>query len=285
MERKTKKVLAIHDLSCFGRCALTVVLPTLSRFGIQAIPLPTALLSTHTGGFEDLFFQDMTDQMLEISNHLATLDISLDAVYSGFLGSARQIHAVEKILADLATPTTLCLVDPVMGDDGKLYSTYDDELVAGMRHLAKRAHILTPNLTEACLLAGVGYPDISLLSPTEIRAKLKELSLKLSEESPYADISITGIPTEEKMLTVSFSKDGSFCEHETDLCPISFPGTGDLFSSLLLCAVMEGKSFHEAVEYAAQNTTESVRISQGVDEPTRNGVLLEKFLRDGILEI
>lgn len=285
MERKTKKVLAIHDLSCFGRCALTVVLPTLSRFGIQAIPLPTALLSTHTGGFDNMFFQDMTDQMLEISNHLATLDISLDAVYSGFLGSARQIHAVEKILADLATPTTLCLVDPVMGDDGKLYSTYDDELVAGIRHLAKKAHILTPNLTEACLLAGVEYPDISLLSTTEIKAKLKELSLKLSEESPCADISITGIPTEEKMLTVSFSKDGTFHEHETDLCPISFPGTGDLFSSLLLCAVMEGKSFHDAVEYAAQNTTESVRISQGVDEPTRNGVLLEKFLRDGILEI
>ncbi len=284
MEHKTKKVLAIHDLSCFGRCALTVVLPTLSRFGIQAIPLPTALLSTHTGGFEDLFFQDMTDQMLEISDHLATLNISLDAVYSGFLGSARQIHAVEKILADLAHPTTLCLVDPVMGDDGKLYSTYDDELVAGMRHLAKKAHILTPNLTEACLLTGSEYPDISLLSTEEIKMKLKELSLKLSESSPFADISITGIPVKGKMLTVSFSKDSTFCEHETDLCPISFPGTGDLFSSLLLCAVMEGKSFHDAVEYAAQNTTESVRISQGVDEPTRNGVLLEKFLRDGILE-
>ena len=285
MECKTKKALAIHDLSCFGRCALTVVLPTLSRFGIQAIPLPTALLSTHTGGFEDIFFQDMTDQMLEISAHLATLDISLDAVYSGFLGSARQIHAVEKILADLANPRTLCLVDPVMGDDGKLYSTYDDELVKGIRHLSKRAHILTPNLTEACLLTGSEYPDLSLLSAKEIRAKLKALSLKLSENSPYADISITGIPTSGRMLTVSFSKDGTFCEHETDLCPVSFPGTGDLFSSLLLCAVMEGKSFHEAVEYAAINTTEAVRISQNVDEPVRNGVLLEQFLKDGILEL
>ena len=151
-----KKIAAIHDMSCFGRCALTVIIPLLSAMGHQVVPIPTALLSTHTGGFEDPYFMDLSDQMLKIVEHFEQLGVKFDAIYSGFLGSARQIHIVEDII-DRFGGNGPVLVDPVMGDDGKLYSTYTDELVRGMTQLCRKADIITPNLTEACFMLGKPY--------------------------------------------------------------------------------------------------------------------------------
>ena len=150
------RIAAIHDLSCLGRCALTVIMPTLSVMGYQVVPIPTALLSTHTGGFTDLHFRDLTQDMEAIGNHFAALGTAFRAIYSGFLGSEEQIDSVSHFIERFGTTPDesgqppLILIDPVMGDDGELYSTYTHELMLGMRRLSQHAHLLTPNLTEAC---------------------------------------------------------------------------------------------------------------------------------------
>ncbi len=280
MSEQFKKVCAVHDLSCFGRCALTVILPTLSRYGIQAVPIPTALLSTHTGGFQNIFFEDLTDRMKMISNHLKEVGAEFDAIYTGFLGSVNQIDTVIDIAESFNTESNILLVDPVMGDDGKLYSTYNDELVEGIRRLSHHADVLTPNLTEACLLTDTDYPHGEELSSERAEKLAHELSEKLHEKYPNADIAITGIVSFDKVLTVASRKNGEIHLHEESRLPISFPGTGDLFASLLLAEILEGKDFISCVSRSAALTSSAVRISQKTDEPIRNGVLLEKFLRE-----
>ena len=136
-----KTVAAIHDLSCFGRCALTVVIPALSAMGIQVIPIPTALLSTHTGGFTDMYFEDLTDAMKPIARHFEELGLKFDAIYTGFLGSAKQIDIVSNFIRRFSDENTVVLVDPVMGDDGELYSTYTDEMRDRMYELCELADI------------------------------------------------------------------------------------------------------------------------------------------------
>ena len=158
-----RRIAAIHDFSCVGRCALTVVIPTLSVMGYQTIPLPTALLSSHTGGFEGLYFRDLTADMHHISAHFDRLGMTFGSIYTGFLGSEEQISVVREFIERFgATPdetgkAPLILVDPVMGDDGVLYATYTQELANGMRELSTHADVLTPNLTEACFMLDIPY--------------------------------------------------------------------------------------------------------------------------------
>ena len=153
----TPRVAAIHDMSGFGRCSLTIVLPVLSAMGIQCCPLPTAFLSTHTSGFQGFTFLDMTDEMSRVAAHWKALDLDFQAIYSGFLGSGRQIGIVEGFLRDFRKADTLVVVDPVMGDHGRVYQTYTPAMCAGMARLAERADVITPNLTEAALMLGVPY--------------------------------------------------------------------------------------------------------------------------------
>ncbi|MBQ3015108.1 MAG: bifunctional hydroxymethylpyrimidine kinase/phosphomethylpyrimidine kinase, partial [Clostridia bacterium] len=153
-----RRIAAIHDFSCVGRCALTVVIPTLSVMGYQTIPLPTALLSSHTGGVEGLYFRDLTADMHRIAAHFDRLEMTFGSIYTGFLGSVEQISVVREFInrfgktPDETGKAPLVLVDPVMGDDGVLYATYTKELADGMRELSTHAEVLTPNLTEACFL-------------------------------------------------------------------------------------------------------------------------------------
>lgn len=278
MSNVFKKVCAIHDLSCYGRCALTVIIPTMSRLGCQVVPIPTALLSTHTGGFSDMHFTDLTDQMKEICDHLKSINIKFDALFTGFLGSARQIETVEYIINSFADKNTLFLLDPVMGDDGILYSTYTDKMVDGIRQLSLKADILTPNLTEACLLAEEKYPDLSNISVNEAESISLKIMKKLSEKYQKADIVITGVICKNKIFSVCKEKQNEPVILENELQPISFPGTGDLFASLLISYIMKGDSFMESTKKAADMTTEAVKLSQSTDEDVRNGILLEKFL-------
>ena len=155
----TPCVAAIHDMSGFGRCSLTVAIPILSAMGVQCCPLPTAFLSTHTGGFEGFTFLDMTDEMPKAARHWKSLGLHFSAVYSGFLGSARQITIVADIIRDFRGDGVV-VVDPVMGDGGAVYRTYTPEMCAGMTHLAEQADVITPNLTEAALLLGIPYEKL-----------------------------------------------------------------------------------------------------------------------------
>ncbi len=278
MSELFKKVCAVHDLSCFGRCALTVILPTLSHFGIQTVPVPTALLSTHTGGFENIFFEDLTDRMKKISKHLKEIGVSFDAIYTGFLGSVDQIETVIDIAESFKTEKNILLVDPVMGDDGKLYSTYNDELVKGIKRLSHHADVLTPNLTEACLLSDFDYPNGKTYSENDAIEFAENLILRLADLYPNADIAITGVESSDKMFTAAYKKGENVVFHAENKLPLSFPGTGDLFASLLLSEILNGKEFADCVAKASELTTLAVKMSQKTDEPTRNGVLLETFL-------
>lgn len=277
--RPLKRIAAIHDLSCFGRCALTVILPALSAMKNQVVPLPTALLSSHTGGFTDLYFKDLTGSMEHISDHFERLGLDFDAVYTGFLGSEEQIDIVSDFIKRFSSDNTLRLVDPVMGDDGVVYSTYTRGMCERMRELCEMADIITPNLTEACILAGVDYKDTSELSSEEAFAFADGLRKKL--EMPHRTIVITGIANRDGHFgTYGYCPDTmpSGYMYSVDRVKRSYPGTGDLFASVLLGMLMAGKSLEETVRTASDHIRKVMEFSARFDTEVREGVAFEHFL-------
>ena len=271
------KVAAIHDLSCFGRCALTVIIPTLSALGVQTVPLPTALLSTHTGGFKNMFFADLSHEMDEISNHFSELDLKFDAIYSGFLGSEAQIERVANFIDRFAAGDAPVLVDPVMGDDGALYSTYTKELGEGMRRLVKKADIITPNYTEACFLTDTPYLPTSRMDESEIEKTALSLLEKLSGLGA-SKIAVTGFETPQKVIT--FGKDGdNYFKDERTRISAGYPGTGDLFASVLLGCFLSERDFAKATHKACDFTAKVIEYTMQFDTPHRDGVMLEPCLK------
>lgn len=270
------RVAAFHDLSCFGRCALTVILPTLSALGVQVVPIPTALLSTHTGGFTDLHFRDLSGDIDEIAAHFDRLSLTFDAVYSGFLGSEEQIGKVEAFIDRFGAGGVPVLVDPVMGDDGELYSTYTPELVEGMKRLCRKADILTPNYTEACILAGEPYQSTAEMREDEIMAIGERLLDRLLAYGAK-QIVITGLPCGDELLIFGCSEEGRFC-HRERLLHAGYPGTGDLFASVLLGLLLDGNGFQSAAMGAAEITTIAIEKTMCAGTPVRDGVLLERCM-------
>lgn len=279
-----QRIVAIHDLSCLGRCALTVILPVLSVMGYQAVPLPTALLSTHTGGFENLYFRDLNEDMEHISAHFDRLGTSFSSIYTGFLGSSAQIQTVLKFIRRFSsTPDErgqqpVVLIDPVMGDDGVLYSTCNQELVDGMRTLSRHADVLTPNLTEACLLTDTPYMDTTGC-PREVAVKFgTQLLNKLTDITPHR-IVITGIHLCDNTL-LNMGKDANgrrFCV-ATPRCGCNYPGTGDIFASVLLGFLLATDNFELACRRAADYCASLIRASVSVPSAVRYGVALEPHL-------
>lgn len=277
----TPIVAALHDLSCFGRCALTVILPTLSAMGLQAVPVPTALLSTHTGGFTDMHFRDLSDDMIAIADHFLSLRLHFDALYSGFLGSARQIGIVENFFERFRAPDTVVLVDPVMGDDGVLYSTYTKELQEGMKRLCRHADVITPNLTEACFLSGTAYRDTSHMNEREAEAFAASLCDRLHETLGTPRIVLTGLPFDGRVGTFSSDKSAGTEQahfYHAPRQPKNFPGTGDIFASVLLGKLLSGMTLADASAFAADFTGTTIAHSQNTTAPLRDGVLLEREL-------
>ena len=279
-----RRIAAIHDFSCVGRCALTVVIPTLSVMGYQTIPLPTALLSSHTGGFENLYFRDLTDDMHHITAHFDRLGMTFGSIYTGFLGSEEQISVVRDFIERFgATPdetgkTPLILVDPVMGDDGVLYATYTQELADGMRELSTHADVLTPNLTEACFLTDTPYVDTATLSEGEAEGYVLSLLEKLTTVC-HGKIVVTGIGLAGGIVAnAGRDGDGRIFWVKRTCQDISYPGTGDIFASVLLGALMQGDSFEVACTRAADFIVLLIGESAKIDTPVRMGVALEPYL-------
>ena len=277
-----KKIAAIHDLSALGRCALTVILPTLSAMGYQVVPIPTALLSTHTGGYTDMHFHDLTDDMERISEHFQSLGTTFDSVYTGFLGSSHQIQTVERFLRIFGSAENgeqpLVLVDPVMGDDGELYSTYTPELARGIAHLCQYASVITPNLTEACFLTDTPYRDTKQLSEQDVNGYVNGLMDALQVQFRCRTV-ITGIHQKNgSVANLCADTDGSRFLSAQPECGHSYPGTGDIFASVLLGELLRGTAFAVAVEKAAEFVAHLIRISVRIPTPTREGVALEPEL-------
>ena len=274
-----KRVAVIQDLSCFGRCATTVVAPTLSAMGVQVIPVPTALLSTHTGGFTDLYFKDLSDDMQSISDHFERLGLKFDAIYTGFLGSERQIDIVLDFIKKFAADDTLIFVDPVMGDDGVLYSTYTSELCLRMRELCAVADIITPNLTEACLLSDMEYADTSDMSAADVlefSESLREALAKITK----AKVIITGVPHDKNMVGTCWRTDERAEVYGACRLGKSYPGTGDLFASVLLGALLAGDGESEAVRFASDYITRVMEYTAQLGTPEREGVAFECFMAE-----
>ncbi len=286
LKKPIKRVAAIHDISCLGRCALTIIIPVLSAMGHQCVPLPTALLSTHTGGFSDMFFVDLTHQMGEIASHWRSIGTDFEAIYSGFLGSAEQIEMLTGFIRDFSNKNdgspAFVAIDPVMGDDGELYSTYDRDLMMGMSRLCYGADLITPNLTEACFLTGEKYPAHPL-SEDDGREMVEDLLKRLSEKFGCKKTVVSGIPCgnegEKRVLTAAFEEKKAMPYfHSTALLSRSYPGTGDLFASVLLGKLLAGKDFESSLDYACDFTAYTIAFSEGYATPIRDGLIIEPCL-------
>lgn len=277
-----KRIAAIHDLSCFGRCATTVISPALSAMGCQVIPVPTALLSSHTGGFTDMYFKDLSEDMCSISDHFERLGLKFDAIYTGFLGSERQIDIVLDFIKKFSTENTLIFVDPVMGDDGVLYSTYNDELCRRMRELCSVADIITPNLTEACFLSDTEYTDTSDMSDAEAFAFADMLRTRLAALTK-GKIVITGIPHRDNMFGTYSHAEGESergSMYSVRRISKSYPGTGDLFACVLLGALLGGDDESSAIRFASEYISRVMEYTSQFDTPEREGVAFEHFMAD-----
>ncbi len=270
------RVAAIHDLSGFGRTSLTVVIPVLSAMGIQVCPLPTAVLSTQTGGFDDFCFVDLTDSTRDFLQHWRRLGLTFDAVYSGFLGSPAQVEAVAECIRHCLAPGGLAVVDPVLGDNGQLDPTMSPEMVEGMRRLIAHAHCITPNLTEAALLLDEPYPGDAIPVP-----RLKDWLVRLSAMGPEM-VLITSAPlpkTAHKSAVAAYQRSrGLFWQMACDYIPAFYPGTGDTFASVVTGSLLQGDSLPLAMDRAVQFVTLGIRATFGHDLPCRDGILLERVL-------
>ena len=267
----TPRIAAIHDLSCFGRCSLTIALPVLSAMGCQCCPLPTALLSAHTG-FPGNTFLDLTAEMGRIAEHWAAMDLQFDAIYSGFLGSADQVDTVARFFDTFKKSDTAVIVDPVMGDHGTAYRTCTPELCRGMRVLAENADVITPNLTEAALLLDHPYEEIQRTDAYEV---VRRLSV-----GGRRSVVLTGYSSESGQTgALCFDRDsGESKAVQTPREPQDFSGTGDLFASVLAGGVARGVPLFQAAQAAADFVRDCIArtLAEGLTE--QDGVDFEPLL-------
>ncbi len=266
-----KKVLAIHDISCLGRCSLTAAIPIISVAGAEVVPLPTAVLSTHTGGFTHFTFRDLTEDMRPIAEHWKMLGYKFDVIYTGYLGSPEQVDIVKDVLRELSTPETLIVVDPVMADAGEYYSLITPDFLNGMRELCEMADIITPNLTEAAFLLGTEYKETYSEEETAnlLRALANTLGTKkivlsgVSSGAGTIGAAAYDASTDEISLALAEKIDGFY------------HGTGDTFASALIAALTRGFSVKDATHVAVEYTLACIRRTFAEGTDTRYGVDIE----------
>lgn len=265
---------AINDISGGGKCSLTIALPVLSACGVETSVLPTAVLSTHTGGFGEVVSRDLTPELLLMAEHWHRCGFHFTSIYSGFLASAEQIGMVEKIFELLKAEDTMILVDPVMGDNGKLYRTYTEEMASGMARLCRLADVIVPNMTEAAHLLGIEYTE-----PPYDRQAVKEILHGLcalgAKKAVLTGVSFNG---EELGAACYDSTTGEMVFHLMPKISGSFHGTGDLFASALLGALQNGMSLSDGCALATEFTHRVIEYTAGLGGDRRFGVKFEHEL-------
>ena len=276
-----ERILAIHDISCVGRCSLTVALPIISSVGIECSGLPTAVLSTHTGGFTGFTYRDLTEDMVPIDQHWQSLGIKFDAFYTGFLGSFEQIDIVKRLFTDLSHEGTRIYVDPVMADKGKLYSVFGPDFPAGMRQLCEMADVIMPNLTELSFMLGIEYRDGPYTR--EYIASVLEQARVFGVKQ----IVLTGISYETGKVGAVYMdyETGDTGEVMRNEIPGYYHGTGDVFSSAFVGAFESGLTLRDAVTAAVNFTVGSIVRTYDAKVDIRYGVNFEAGLRDYITEV
>ncbi|MBR8720344.1 Pyridoxine/pyridoxal/pyridoxamine kinase [Bacteroides pyogenes] len=273
---KVKKIAAVHDLCGIGRLSLTVVIPILSSMGFQVCPLPTAVLSNHTQ-YPDFSFLDLTDEMPKIIAEWKRLGMRFDAIYTGYLGSSRQIRIVSDFIDNFRQPDGLVVVDPVLGDNGRLYTNFDVKMVEEMRHLVAKADVITPNLTEVFYLLDRPYET------AHADEEVKEYLRLLSDKGPQVVV-ITSVPVSgdsHKTSVYAYNRQGDrYWKITCPYLPAHYPGTGDTFTSVITGALMQGDSLPIALDRATQFILQGIRATFGYEYDNREGILLEKVLHN-----
>ncbi|MDR1584024.1 MAG: pyridoxamine kinase [Prevotellaceae bacterium] len=272
--QRQKRVLAIHDISCFGRCSLTVALPIISAAGIETTVLPTAVLSTHTGGFSDFTYRDLTQDIMPVMNHWHSLGLEFDSVYTGFLGSFEQVDIVSEIFDMLKKNKVLIVVDPVMADYGKLYSIFPPNFPEGMRKLCQKADVIVPNFTEAMFLLDKPYHE-GPHTQIEIKNILRALGLLGPKYIVLTGVSYDGIHLGSASFDVT-TEEFSYTS-ETRIEPM-YHGTGDVFASVLTAALLNGRTLAQANAIAVHFTVASIARTKEAAIDNRFGVNFEAGL-------
>lgn len=267
-----KRVLSIQDISCVGKCSLTVALPIISAMGVETAVLPTAVLSTHTQ-FKGFTFRDLTEDMLPIAEHWKQEKIGYDMIYTGYLGSFEQLDIVSQIFKDFKTEDNIIFCDPAMGDNGKLYTGFTPEFAKAMGKLCGMADVIVPNMTEAAFMLGIPYEE------KYDRNYCQDVLKKLAELGAKKTI-ITGAETENgKTGFMGYdSETGSFFEYVHDLLPVSYHGTGDIYSSTAAGALMNGFDLKESLTIAADYVVDCIRASMADKDVRWYGVNFEEAI-------
>ena len=247
-----KRIVTIQDISCLGKCSLTVALPIISAMGIETAVIPTAVLSTHTQ-FKGFTFRDLTNDIPEIAKHWKKEQFNFNAIYTGYLGSIEQINVLKKFFEEFKTDNNFIFVDPVMGDNGKLYSGFDEKFALEMKELCKNADIVVPNITEACYMLQREYKE----EYTE--KEIKDLLIELTNLGPKYSI-LTGASFEkDKIGVMAYNKEeNKFYSYYRKKIPGKYHGTGDIFSSTLVGAIVNNNSLEDALKIAVDYVWETI---------------------------
>ena len=265
-----KRIISIQDISALGKCSLTVALPIISAMGVECAVVPTAVLSTHTQ-FTGFTFHDLTDEMEPIADHWRAQGFRFDAIYTGYLGSFRQVDIVKRYFQDFGAGAKI-IVDPAMADNGKLYAGFGPEFPAKMAELLDGADLVLPNLTEACLMLGEEYRED--YDRSYIRRLLEGLLAKGAKTA-----ALTGVSFEKGRLgVVSLDGRGAYSEYFTEHLPVSFHGTGDIFSSAAVGGLVRGLPVSEALALAADYTVECIRCTLAEENHSLYGVNFEQAI-------
>ena len=269
---RQKRVVAIHDISCVGRCSLTVALPILSSAGIETSILPTAVLSTHTGGFTGFTYRDLTEDIMPISEHWQTLDLAIDGIYTGFLGSFEQLALMERFFDTFKRPDNLIFVDPVMADNGELYSIFTPDFARGMARLCAKADIIIPNITEACFMVGETYRP-----GPYTEEYIENLLEKLAGLGPRK-IVLTGVCFDEVSLGAATYDAGVGTIDYTFAPRIDgyYHGSGDVFGSATLAALMNGFPLKDSARVAVDFTVGAIARTKEAATDVRFGIDFER---------
>ena len=262
-----KRLLTIQDISCVGQCSLTVALPIISACGVETCILPSAVLSTHTGGFTGFTFRDLTDDIPSIISHWEREGIKFDAIYTGYLGSKRQIELVKDIFAKLGKDGFIKIVDPAMADNGKLYYGFDEAFAHEMATLCASADIVLPNITEACFMTGFEYK-------TEYEENYITSLLNALEEKGMKNVILTGVSYDQETTGVIINTASGIEYYRHKRIPGGCHGTGDVFASAFCGALMNGKSEFDSAKIAADYTLACIEKTLG-DENHKYGVKFE----------
>ena len=271
---RQKKVISIQDISCFGKCSQTVSLPILSSAGVETVMLPTALLSTHTGGIDGWTFLDLKDQLIPITDHWKSLGLTFDGIITGYVGSLEMIELVEGIEDKLKDGNTIILSDPAMADNGKMYTLFDEAYAKRMKELCDKADIVLPNITEACFMTGEEYKE-----GPYTKDYIEHLLKRLCEGGPKVSI-LTGVYFEKDHLGAAvYDKEKETIDYAfNSRIEGYYHGTGDIFANAYFGAYMMGKSHAEAIQIAVDFTHDSIKRTLEAKTDIRFGVNFEAGL-------